>query len=661
MFTNDFVFTRGQGLPKIGQYEDYRFYSQRRHEFKDMSGDENETAAVLLCEQGLFEKTEYFEPQTVVTAAQFMNLVLILDGLAVRMLKTEEVLTLYSLNGWLPEDFTGKDLAAPLTREDMAQLIYCLLPRLENTEQYELLITDFTEISENRRAAVLFCTAAGILEINGSFTPSAPVTKGEAAAVLYRLKYPGSRVTVPFNIGGAYKKDKKIYIVKTRMQKNPDGIMLGTWSRYNHQDLTFRQFGRRPADRVDFYKWRLIEKEKGIYTMPNFANDLKAHRYTNTIITGVDLTANLDWNPRFDKANIPEFYAQTIEDSETRAAAKKFLYGFVKELMTAVRGDIILAIDYEIDWQQMFERNTDDTFRRMPVFADWYAEACSVARKAAADAGAAGRLKLICIYNNMCDVIKLGARYNEWRLKCAAASDYVGIDTYDRYWLDRTDPSLTVSNIRYLINNYSGGKPVMMVENGTPGEDSPDEFSGMNGLERQRQYYFKLFRAFRFELLSGGFIENNLSAYLFWDLIDAPGAPIAYGVFGSDGSKKPAADEIKKGFCSLEKQRQFSPSLYAGSEIYKADIEIMVDGGCDYDRIDIVSRESLGGKKLVIELESPASVLIEQNGEGRYVSDSEQLRHEFNLEPNGIPDMYRLYFGAGQIPFVNRIKKLEIV
>ena len=87
----------------------------------------------------------------------------------------------------------------------------------------------------------------------------------------------------------------------------------------------------------------------------------------------------------------------------------------------------------------------------------------------------------------------------------------------------------------------------------------------------------------------------------------------------------------------------------------------MVDGGCDYDRIDIVSRESLGGKKLVIELESPASVLIEQNGEGRYVSDSEQLRHEFNLEPNGIPDMYRLYFGAGQIPFVNRIKKLEIV
>lgn len=661
MFTNDFVFTRGQGLPNIGQYEDYRFYSRKRHTFKDMAGNDNETAAVLLCGQGIFEKTEYFEPNTVMTAAQFMNLVLLLDGLAVRMLETEEVLTLYSLNGWLPEDFAGSNLDAPLTREDMAQLIYCILPKLENTAQYELLITDFADVSESRRNAVLFCIAAGILEVKGRFNPSAYITKGEAAAVLFRLKYPGSRIMLPFDMGSGYKNDVKIHIFKTGMRKNPDGIMLGTWSRYNHQDLTFRQFGRRPVDRVDFYKWRLIEKEKGVYTMPGFANDLKAHRYTNTIITGIDLTANLDWNPRFDKANIPEFYPQSIENTETRAAAKRFLYEFVKELMTAVRGDIILAVDYEIDWQQMFERNTDDTFRRMPVFADWYTEACGVARRAEADAGAAGRLKLICIYNNMCDVIKLGARYNEWRLKCAAASDYVGIDTYDRYWLDRTDPSLTISNIRYLINNYSGGKPAMMVENGTPGENAPDEFSGMNGLERQRQYYFKLFRAFRLELLSGGFVGNNLAAYLFWDLIDAPGAPIAYGVFDSEGNKKPAADEIKKGFRSLEKQRQFSPSLYNGSVMYKAGMEIKCESGCDYDCINIVSGESLGGMKLIIELENPSSVIIEQNEEGRYISDKEELRHEFSLEPDGAPDIYRIYFGAGQIPFENRIKKLEIV
>lgn len=90
-------------------------------------------------------------------------------------------------------------------------------------------------------------------------------------------------------------------------------------------------------------------------------------------------------------------------------------------------------------------------------------------------------------------------------------------------------------------------------------------------------------------------------------------------------------------------------------------MEIKCESGHDYDCINIVSGESLGGMKLIIELENPSSVIIEQNEEGRYISDKEELRHEFSLEPDGAPDIYRIYFGAGQIPFENRIKKLEIV
>lgn len=663
MFSSDIHHTRGLGLPKIEPYQDYHFHEKERHLYQDMIGDENEVAAVMLCQAGVFGKTELFHPQQPISAAEFLNGILKLDGLAVRDLPEEETVRLAQLAGWLPAGIR-EQAARPLLREDMAEIISRLLPHIGNTGQYALLMEDFEQISENRREAALFAVAAGVMEGNRRFAPKEPVKRGEAASVLFRLKNPGCRVTAPYDLGEAYQDGvlRDTYMVKTHMAANPSGVMLGTWSRYNHQDQTFRLFGKRPVDRVDFYKWTLIEKEKGVYTMPNFSNDLTAHRHTNTIITGIDLTANLTWNERFDKSNIPSFYEQDIRDPETRRAAKKCLYFFVREMMRAVRGDIILAIDYEIDWQQMFERNIDTTFQRMPVFAEWYTEACQTARKAAADAGAGGRLRLIVIYNNMCDVIKLGPRYNEWRLQCAAVSDYVGIDSYDRYWLDRTDPALTISNARYLINNYSGGKPVMMVENGCAGEDAPDPFTGMNGLERQRQYYQNLFRAFRFELLPGGFLNNNLSAYLFWDLMDVKDTPIQYGVLDSEGREKPAAAEIRKGFWSIEKQRQFCPSYIEGSVGYRDNMPIHVESGREYDCVDIVTTQNLNGKTLSVALARPATVLLARDGNGEYVSSQEKALHEIPLSGGGgALRVYRLYFGAGQVPFDNTIQKLQII
>jgi len=663
MFSNDVCLHRGFGLPNIEQYQDYRFYESRRHVYQDMIGDDNEVAAVLLCEAGIFPKKECFEPERTVSVSEFMNCVLKLEGLAVRDLPAEETVSLFELNGWLPEGM-GEKAQMPLIREDMAEIIHEVLPEIDGIEQYELLMSDFEKISPSRQSSALFAAASGVMEIDRCFDPMRPVGRGEAAGALFRLKHPGSRVVPPFDLGEVYRENpgQSSYAVKTRMTPNPSGVLLGTWSRYNHQDVTFKHFGKRPVDRVDFYKWVLLEKEKGVYTIPNFFNDLKAHRHANTIITGIDLTANLQWNERFDRSNIPDFYEQDIENPETRQAAKDCLYAFVTEMMKAVRGDIILAIDYELDWQQMFERNTDDTCRRMPIFADWYVEACQTARRAAADAGAAGRLKLIVIYNNMCDVIKLGTLYNEWRMKCAAISDYVGIDSYDRYWLDRTNPALTLSNMRYLINNYSGGKPVMMVENGTPGDDEPDPFTGMNGRERQRQYYSKLFRAFRFELLPGGFLNNNLSAYLFWDLIDIKGNPSVHGVIDDEGIEKPAAAEIRKGFQAIEKQRQFCPSLWQETVAFKNGISFAVESGSEYDCLEIVTKENHTGKTLYIELAEPASVLLEQNGEGCFVSGEEKMCHEIPLEGNALGlHVYRLFFGAGKVPFENAVVSFKIL
>ena len=176
--------------------------------------------------------------------------------------------------------------------------------------------------------------------------------------------------------------DSGEYIIKSSLSHNPGGISFGLYSNYNHQDDAFSYFGKRPVDRTDFYKWSLIEKEKGVYTWPSFNNCLSAHRAGSTIICNVDISANLKTNPYLSGGSrIPDFYSQDITDNETRTAAKEFLRQFVIKYLNTVKGDVMLAIDYEIDFQQGITGANQAA--KAERFAEWYAEACETARAAA--------------------------------------------------------------------------------------------------------------------------------------------------------------------------------------------------------------------------------------------------------------------------------------
>ena len=289
-------------------------------------------------------------------------------------------------------------------------------------------------------------------------------------------------------------------------------------------------------------------------------------------------------------------------------------------------------------------------------------EACGIARQAAKSVGAADRFKIIIIYNNITEVCKLGVKYNEWRLKCAAVSDFVGIDSYNYFPADRTDPAATIQNARFFINNYSGGKPVMMIENGTRGNsDTMDEFLGITTLEVQKRYYENLFREFRFELEKGRFLNHNLAGYLFWDLID--GAEQGeFGVLDYSGKEKPAARAIRGGIRLLEKQKQFNPSLLICTQPAGDKPTIAVESGCTYEKLTYVTKSLQGKKTLKIELEDPGTVLISINNTVNLSSSQMQTTHIFSLS-EGIDKRFNVidvYFGAEQIPMNQKVLLFEL-
>ncbi len=662
MFSNEITYKRGEVSTESSMYFNYQAYTTFRHSYTDMIGHDSEVAAVRLADMGIFEKTDTFSPDEKITAAQWLGYLFALSEIDVEGKTGDELVKLAREKNLLEKNITLTPEAV-ITKEQLAYMVDRAVEDTDNSMQYEMMLEDYSSITESFRESVLQVIALGLMECESNFSPQEEVTRAMMANVLYRIIHTGARVNPYYDLGDLYTGDADEFLVLNSYEENAMGLQLGFYSNYNYQEQAFTAFGKRSIDRVSFYKWAKLETSKGIYDLSSFGNDLSAHKMGSTIISCVDISANLNWNPNFSESNIPSFYEQDITNKETRTAAKQFLYTFVQELLKTVGGDIILSIDYELDWQQRLSGAAQEYRDRAALFADWYVEACQVAREAAKNIGAADRLKLMVIYNNITEQHKLGVSMNEWMIRLAQASDYIGIDSY-QFSNDKTLPNITLQNLRFLIDNYSLGKPVIMVENGLSTPENETEIDPATGLpwnEVVAGYYKNLFREFRFACEKGDFLNANLAGALFWSLRDT-NTDKRYGVLYNDGSLKLAGEEIAKGFEALEKQKQFNPSILKATQDAQYGATVRVDSGTTYQCLTYAIRDFEPGEEteLRIKLKHTGTVFIEVNGSHRFVSENMSEIHVFDVT-EGVKqgfNVVKIYFGSNQTPFEQEVQAL---
>lgn len=663
MFSNDVDYSRGGATSTNEEYADYKEYIKSRHEYADMIDHESEVSAVRLAQLGVFAKIENFMPQSSMTVGGFLKALMMVCKQDINGSTSDAKLKAFIDGTNFLEKGVQIDYSATLTNEQLAYFLSRATADTENYRQYELLISDYDSIDKNYRAGVLKMIKLGLIGVkNYTFYPKASATRAAIADGLYRLINTGARLIPPYDLGNLYTEDENEYLVKTSYKTNEAGIMFGLYTYYNRQARAFETLGKLPIDRTGFNKWVGIETSEGVYNWPTFGNDSSPHKMGQTSIICVDISANLIWNPQFQASNIPAFYSQDITNTRTRTAAKRFLYNFVQQMLSVLYGDVLLLIDYEIDWQQAIYQNTGG-LKRAQIFSEWFVEACGVAREAAKAAGAADRLKLGVNYNNITNVHKRGPAANKWMLDMAEVVDYVTFDSY-QFYDDKTDPSFMIQNMRYLMNNYSLGKPVMVVENGLGiNQDNRDEIDKVTGLtqtELAKGYWRNLFREYRFALERGDFLNANFSAYLIWSY-DTGRTQLADN---ATNTLHPWGEIVKRGIDLMYRQNQFNPSYI--SSIVEASItppEVSVSSGTEYEKLTYVVTDyktDNDGCELRVRLSDKGTVFVTVNGVTNVVSSGEVDTHVLDIT-DGVRDglnVIDIYFGATKAPSKRTVEKI---
>ncbi len=663
MFSNTVDYTRGGPTTDNEGFLDYKAYAAKRHTYTDMVGHDSEVSAVRLAELGIFNKTEKFSPDSAMTVAGFLKALMMVCRQDINGSTSNDDLKKFIESTNFLEDGIKVDYDAVLTNEQLAYFLSRATEAVKNYAQYELLLDDYKQIDEAYRKGVLQSVAVGITEIkNFKFNPKLSAKRSDIADGLYRLVNTGARVIPLYDLGDLYAKNENVYLTKTSYKQNDAGLQFGFFANYNHQASVFKTFGKLPVDRTGFNKWVNIEKEKGVYTWPNFTNESSPHKLGNTSIICIDISGT-----QSGYNNIPSFYTQTIADETTRSAAKRFLYQFVQKMLAALEGDVLLLIDYELDLQQGIWNN-DVGHNRAKIFADWFVDACNVAREAARAAGKGDNLKLAVNYNNITDVHKRGKAQNQWMLDMAKVVDYVTVDSYNKYE-DWTDASITIENIRYLMNNYSLGKPVLVVENGLSIKKDTsviDEVTGLNQMQLSTKYFENLFREFRFALERGDFLNANLQSYLVWSYFDTKGSETNFtAVAADDNTLYDNGKAIKRGVDLLYKQKQFYPSyIESVTEASITPPQITVKSGTEYEKLTYIITDYDLAKfdgRLRVKLSEVGTAFITINGQTNITSEALIDSHVFDLSGmrNGL-NVIDIYFGHTVAPSTRTVEKIVL-
>lgn len=665
IFSNEVDYSRGGITTDKEEYLDYKASTADRHVFSDMIYHKSEVSAVRLAEKGIFEKTATFNPDGSMKVIDFVRALLKLCGKSgVANSSDNEVIGFIEKTALIGGS-VNVDFSADLTNEYLAYFLGQAVENTDNAAQYQLLLDDYDSITATLRGGVLDSIAAGITEIvDFKLNPKAVAKRSDIADGLYRLYNAAARVIPLFDLGSAYDEKTDSYVVKSTYEKNEGGLQQGFFTSYDKQNDAFLNYGNLPINRTGFYKWANIEKKDAdgnIYYDFNFAfnNDKNAHKAGNTVINCIDISANREWNNLLSESYIPSWYTQDITNETTRAAAKEFLYAFVTKMLTEISGDVILAIDYEVDnflglWESDWGKE------KANAFAEWFAEACTVARKAAADLNKSDNLKLMVIYNRVTNLHRLGVEENQWMLDIAEVADYIGLDSYD-FYEDKTDASVTLECIRFMMNNYSLNKPFIVVENGVKMQkdlDSIDSVTGLTQMQMATQYYKNLYREFRFALEKGDFLNANLSGFLFWSYYDTnEESETTCGVTNADNTLRDNGIAIKEGINSLYKQKQFNPSVLKSVSAVTETTPITVKSGTEYDEITIIAQGSGhdGTGAVSVKLDKAATVFVTVNGE-EYFTDNRYAEKILNhsVEVKNLKEgtnVIKIRFGNAATPF----------
>jgi hypothetical protein len=358
---------------------------------------------------------------------------------------------------------------------------------------------------------------------------------------------------------------------KVTASPNATGLQIGFWEVNNKQAVTLQKFGKRPTSRVGFESWDQIETAPGVYNFEAFnvgagKKYTDAHRYGETIYAAVNVTFTRLVTP--DKHTIPEFYNPDPKNSDTRAAAKRFVYAYVQNMLRLV-GSVVLTIDYEI--VSNYRLSVAGSEQRAADWGAWYVEAAATARQAAADLGRADQLKLQPIVNGNPfepgNPIAKGPSQNAWLVNAVQASDYLALDTYftDPNNPVLTDATRTIDIIRFWIDNYAANKEVIVTENGfntvtevIPSITRAQRSWKTTGTEADQAGYFQdLFAKLMVANAPGGFFKGKLRSFNVWSVIDNGLKPADdedryFGVVRLDGSEKPGASSVRLGIANID-------------------------------------------------------------------------------------------------------------
>ncbi len=449
---------------------------------------------------------------------------------------------------------------------------------------------------------------------------------------------------------------------KLSYEPNPNGVGFGFWANYDYGYAVYDNFGRRPYERVGFFKWKQIESSEGVYDTDKIINRVKeSHRLGCHCLIAINSIAGPWFNSAVD-SQIPTFYEQDITDTQTRAALREFVEQTLRAVLPEV-GELWISFDYELTWHCM-----PDTPEKQELYRAWYVEAVAIAREVAEELNMSHLLKIVPIVTSGLTDENMLKWFNsplenhtpaEWMEEVVEVSDYFGIDCYD---FDRSDPTSTDRTMEYIkgwVDLYSQGKPVLIPELGFSTSES-DGYHASGTESEQSEFYKNLITSLKAECGAGGSLEGRVKGIMFWMYTDkGMDEGSSYGITREDMSWKPAFYTLRNGFKEIEARDDMSPSTVTATCDFIQGVELTYTSGTQYETIKecFIPSES---NRLTIRTRKEGYVLLHYDD--KWEVSEEGVEHIFTIENPTVDSYglatYELFFTSGYLPFTQIVDEL---
>ena len=410
---------------------------------------------------------------------------------------------------------------------------------------------------------------------------------------------------------------------------NPGGLQVGFFPNYRLSGEIVRDFGPRPIERTNFHKWYQYEVKPGIYEFGDaFEEGRRSHRAGATMLSNIDIMHSRTLNPDGMHA-LPDWYDDSITNTQTREAARRFLRAFTRQILTEL-GTVNLVIDYEFFWFSL-----PKTPKIREQYRDWFIEATQLCREVAAEMGMSDRLRLGIIVNS--NPLDMAARLigspaepghvpQQWLLDCVRAADFIGIDTYAGGDYAEPGYALQLDVIRFWIKHYSLDLPVYVTESGFSSVQDHDPTSTgyhSRGTEVEQAEFFRgMLDTLTKAKQNPSDPLSRVEVYCIWNYRDWAGDENLlekyFGITRDDGSPKPAFGVIRDAIRLIESDPQLAPTRLASREDITAvtlsgdPIAIERFAGNDFTALEIVIGPTDSGQQTWLEIATtePASFIV---------------------------------------------------